>query len=106
MENSGLNLPYLQDLYLHDITVNYDLPASNLSGSDQFSLSHFYQNYSDTRLFSEHNLTALEDFEVFDGRDLMNVVAYSIMSLGKEQGYLAVMALIQVFFLGPLKLFY
>ena len=85
MENSGLqDLLDLQDFSLHDISVNFELSASNFSGSDQFSLYDFYQNYSGTRIFSEHNLTALEDFEVFDDRDLMNVVAYSIMSLGKE----------------------
>ena len=29
---------------------------------------------------SLHNLTIVEDFEVFDGRDVLNVVAYALMS--------------------------
>ena len=31
---------------------------------------------------SLHNITMLEDFEVYDGRDILNVVAYTVMSTG------------------------
>ena len=85
MDTSDLRLLNFGDLSLDALGLNSSLTLANTSDFDHFLFYDFYQNYSDRKLFSEQNLTALEDFEVFDGRDWMNVVAYSIMSLGKEK---------------------
>ena len=50
--------------------------------SEEFSLGDYYLNYSNNELFTAKNLTTLEDFEEFDARDMMNVIAYAIMSAG------------------------
>ena len=85
MDTSDLRLLNFGDLSFNAFGMNSSLNPANTSDFYHFPLYDFYQNYSDRKYFSEQNLTALEDFEVFDGRDLMNVVAYSIMSLGKEK---------------------
>ena len=77
------NLDYLSNLPAPQI----DLPnLSNLSfgeSYDNFQLNEFYENFSTSKVNFQQNLTALQDFEVFDSRDLMNVVCYSMMSLGQ-----------------------
>ena len=48
--------------------------------SDVFSRGDLYL---ESEYFTPINFTELEDFEEFDGRDLMNVIAYALMSAGK-----------------------
>ena len=40
-------------------------------------------NLSDFSIADFSNFTILEDFQVFDSRDLMNVLVYAAMSLGE-----------------------
>ena len=51
----------------------------NFTKDDIFLISDYVDNDS----LPLHNLTMLEDFEVFDGRDVLNVVAYALMSAGE-----------------------
>ena len=69
-----------------DLQLNSSFPHSNqsLKISASFSLRDLYLNYSAGEHFAAPNFTALEDFEQFDVRDLMNVIAYSVMSAGRN----------------------
>ena len=40
------------------------------------------------KIISQNNWSTADDFEVFDERDLFNVIAYLIMSLGDLLSYL------------------
>ena len=82
LPDSDLSMLSFGDFSLDKLNSTFYHDNSNVSG--EFSFSDFYLNYSDSELFSAENLTALEDFEEFDGRDLMNVIAYATMSLGKD----------------------
>ena len=65
-----------------DLKLNssYTHSDQSLKISENFSLSDLYLNYSAGEQFAVPNFTALEDFEQFDARDLMNVIAYSVRS--------------------------
>ena len=69
-----------------DLQLNSSFPHSDQSFtiSANFSLSDLYLNYSAGEHFAAPNFTAFEDFEQFDSRDLMNVIAYSVMSAGRN----------------------
>ena len=78
-----LSLPSYDNFSPDQLQLNSSLFNDNLNFSGQFPPSDFYNNFADSHIFSAKNLTALEDFEEFDWQDLMNVVAYTIMSAGR-----------------------
>ena len=81
MEDFDLHLLNLGESFAN-LGLNHSSNLAKTNLSDEFSFDDFYTNYSES-MYSAQNFTALEDFEVFDWRDLMNVIACSVMSLGK-----------------------
>ena len=86
LQSDDISLLSYGGLSPDDLQLNSSFPDSDLSFKipGNFSLSDLYLNYSAGEHFAALNFTALEDFEQFDARDLMNVIAYSVMSAGRN----------------------
>ena len=83
LQSSDISLLSYGGFSPDDLQLNSSYPDSDdqsLKLPDNFSLSDLYLNYLAGEHFAAPNLTALEDFEQFDARDLMNVIAYSVRS--------------------------
>ena len=64
-----------------------NLDHGNISGEFCFD-EYNGKCLSKAAMILEQNYTNLEyDFEVFDERDLMNVIGYSMISIGKSYSY-------------------
>ena len=86
LQSDDISLLSYGGLSPEDLQLNSSYPDSDqsLNIPNNFSLSDLYLNYSAGEHFAAPNFTALEDFEQFDARDLMNVIAYSVMSAGRN----------------------
>ena len=71
----------LDQLDFGDISLNGQYPDLHLY--DNFTFFSLSDLYFDGENFYHRNLTDLEDFEEFDSRDMLNVIAYAIMTVGK-----------------------
>ena len=66
--------------------LNVPLTAKDINIENTKDDIFLISDYMDNDSLPLHNLTMLEDFEVFDGRDVLNVVAYALMSAGETVG--------------------